>query len=134
MKFGEVIIDNCKFLNTVGSNGKYSTAIYFGSAGTNTYTIRNTVINGSTNTASTTFGAIYVDRAAAGPTIIDNVTIVDCTLTGANGLIATKGDLNISNSRIINNNVGVGTLESGSTFGFNQVMLILSSMLKLLLL
>lgn len=113
-KFGEVIIDNCNFLNTKASNGKYSSAIYFGSAGTNTYTVRNTVINGSTNTVSTTYGAIYVDRAAAGPTILDNVTIVDCSFTGANGLISTKGDLNITNSKIINNDVSVGTLESGS--------------------
>ena len=116
-KFGDVVVDNCKFLNTKGTNSKYSSAIYFGSSGTNTYTIKNTIINGSSNggTSSSTYGAIYVDRAAGGPTILDNVTIVDCSFTGANGLISTKGDLNITNSKIIHNNVDVGSLAAGST-------------------
>ena len=118
-KFGDVTVDNCQFLNTKATNGKYASAIYFGSAGPNTYTLKNTLINGSSMSGATsTYGAVYIDRSATGvgPTILDNVTISDCTLTGANGLISTKGPINISNSKFINNNVDVGTLASGSLF------------------
>ena len=118
-KFGDVTVDNCQFLNTKATDRKYSSAIYFGSAGPNTYTLKNTLINGSSMSGTTsTFGAVYIDRSATGvgPTILDNVTISDCTLTGANGLISTKGPTNISNSKFINNNVDVGSLDSGSLF------------------
>ena len=104
---GTVLVDNCKFLNTKSSTGSYSSAIDFGGSSDSSYTLRNTVIDNSTissaNTASYIFGVIYVEKSA-GTVILDNVAITNCNVT-ASGLISAKGNVEIRNSRFINNSV-----------------------------
>ena len=105
---GSVTIDNCTFLNTKSSNGSYSSAIDFGGSSTSDYTITNTVIDGSSisdaSTASYIYGAIYNERTG-GTVTLDNVTIRNCNLGKASGLIATKGNMVIKNSQLVNNYV-----------------------------
>ena len=103
---GTVTVDNCKFLGTKSSNGSYSSAIDFGGSGSADYTLKNSIIDGSTiadGGASYIFGAIYNEKSA-GLVTLDNVTISNCNLV-ATGIISTKGNMIIKNSRIVNNNV-----------------------------
>ena len=104
---GTVLIDNCKFLNTKSSTGSYASAIDFGGSSATTYTLRNTIIDNSTisseSTASYIFGVIYAEKTA-GTVILDNVTITNCNIT-ASGIIAAKGNMEIRNSKIMNNYV-----------------------------
>ena len=105
---GSATIDNCKLLNTKSSNGSYSSAIGFGGSSTSDWTISNTVIDGSSisdaSTATYIFGAIYNEKSS-GTVALDNVTIRNCNLDKANGLIATKGDMTIKNSTLVDNYV-----------------------------
>ena len=102
---GSATIDNCTFLNTKSSNGSYSSAIDFGGSSTSDYTITNTVIDGSSiSSTNYIFGAIYNERTG-GTVTLDNVTIRNCNLGNATGLIATKGDMTIKNSTFEDNYV-----------------------------
>ena len=105
---GTVTIDNCKFLNTKSSTGSYSSAIDFGGSSTTEWTIKNTVIDGSSissaSTATYIFGAIYNERNT-GLVTLDNVTISNCNLEKSSGLITTKGNMNIKGSKLVNNYV-----------------------------
>ena len=104
---GTVLVDNCKFLNTKSSNREYSSAIDFGGTGENDYTLKNSIIDGSsissTSTASYIFGMIYIEKTA-GTINLDNVTICNC-IASASGLITAKGNTNIKNSKFVNNSL-----------------------------
>ena len=105
---GSVTVDNCKFLGTKSSTGSYSSAIDFGGSGTADYTLKNSIIDGSeistASTASYIFGAIYNEKNT-GTVFLDNVTISNCNLASANGLITTKGNMEIKRSKIVDNYV-----------------------------
>ena len=105
---GSVTVDNCKLLNTKSSTGSYSSAIDFGGSSETEYTIKNTVIDGSSissaSTASYIFGAIYSEKSA-GTVTLDNVTISNCNLASSSGLITAKGNMNIKRSKLVNNYV-----------------------------
>ena len=104
---GSVVVDQCKFLGTKSSTGSYSSAIDFGGSGNTNYILKNSVIDGSEIASSNTdyiFGAIYSEKSD-GTVILDNVTISNCNLRNSNGLITAKGNMEIRNSKIINNYV-----------------------------
>jgi len=105
---GTVTIDNCKLLDTKSSTGSYSSAIDFGGSSSSEWTIKNTIIDGSSissaSTASYIFGAIYSEKTS-GTVTLDNVTISNCNLTKSSGLISAKGNMDIKGSKIVNNYV-----------------------------
>ena len=106
---GSVTVDQCKFLNTKSSTNSYSSAIDFGGSGNTEYVIKNSIIDNSTiastNTASYIFGTIYSEKTA-GTVILDNVTISNFQGNGkGRALITAKGNMEIKNSRFINNNL-----------------------------
>ena len=123
---GSVTIDNCKFLNTKSSTNSSSgsSAIDFsGSSSTSNYTITNTVIDGSsissTNTSANIYGAIYNERTG-GTVTLDNVTIRNCNLDKASGLIATKGNMIIKNSTFVDNYVYRNPSSGGFIYATNS--------------
>ena len=104
---GSVVVDQCKFLGTKSSTGSYSSAIDFGGSGKTNCILKNSVIDGSEIASSNTdyiFGAIYSEKSG-GTVILDNVTISNCNLRNSNGLITAKGNMEIRNSKLINNYV-----------------------------
>lgn len=121
--YGTVTIDNCTLLNTKSSIGSYSSAIHFGSISTSNYTIRNTVIDGSSisdaNTEKFIWGVIYNEKTD-GTVTLDNVTIRNCNLDKAFGLIATKGNMTIKNSTIVNNDVYGNDQNAGFIYIYNN--------------
>ena len=129
---GSVIVDNCKFLGTKSSTRSYSSAIDFGGSTTN-YILKNSVIDGSEIASSNTdyiFGAIYSEKSD-GKVILDNVTISNCNLRNSNGLITAKGNMEIRNSKIINNYVYRDLAVAGLIFvNGGKSVIIESSMIK----
>ena len=105
---GSATIDNCRLLNTKSSSGSYSSAIDFGGTSASEYTLKNTIIDGSSissaSTASYIFGAIYSEKTG-GIVTLDNVTIANCNLEKSSGLITAKGNMNIRKSKLVNNYV-----------------------------
>ncbi|MBP3791637.1 MAG: right-handed parallel beta-helix repeat-containing protein [Methanobrevibacter sp.] len=104
---GNVVVDQCKFLGTKSSTGSYSSAIDFGGSGETEYVLKNSIIDNSgisdASTASYILGAIYIEKSA-GTTILDNVTISNFQGNGkGRALITAKGNTEIKNSKIINN-------------------------------
>ena len=103
---GALLIEDCKILNSQSSTGSYSSAIDLGGSGTNDYTIKNTVIDNSsiksTSAATYIFGMIY-NEATSRTLTLDNVTLSNCICDKSNGLISTKGNMKIKNSKLINN-------------------------------
>ena len=105
---GTAVIDGCKIINSQSSDGSYSSAIDFGGSSNTDYTVKNTIIDGSSissaNTATYIFGAIYSEKSG-GTVILDNVTICNCNLEKSSGLIAAKGNMDIKRSKLVNNYV-----------------------------
>ncbi|MEE1336222.1 right-handed parallel beta-helix repeat-containing protein, partial [Methanobrevibacter sp.] len=130
---GSVIVDNCKFLGTKSSTRSYSSAIDFGGSSTTNYILKNSVIDGSEIASSNTdyiFGAIYSEKSD-GKVILDNVTISNCNLRNSNGLITAKGNMEIRNSKIINNYVYRDLAVAGLIFvNGGKSVIIESSMIK----
>lgn len=130
---GSVTINNCTLMNTKSSIGSYSSAIDFGGSSISNYTISNTVIDGSSisdaNTANFIWGVIYNEKTD-GTVTLDNVTIRNCNLDKAVGLIATKGNMTIKNSTIVNNYVYGNDQKAGFIFiDANKTVTIETSMI-----
>lgn len=109
---GSVIVDQCKFLGTKSSNGAYSSAIDFGGSGDTEYVLKNSIIDNSgissAHTGSYIFGVLYNEKSA-GTVVLDNVTISNFQGTGkGRALITAKGNMEIKNSRFVNNVLSEG--------------------------
>ena len=110
---GSVTVDNCKLLNTKSSTGSYSSAIDFGgSSGNSEYTLKNTIIDGSSissaSTSSYILGAIYIEKTS-GTTVLDNVTISNFQVDNkGRAIITSKGNAIIKNSKIVDNKLSEG--------------------------
>ena len=117
---GSVIVDNCKFLGTKSSTGSYSSAIGFGGSGNTEYVLKNSIIDNSaiasSNTAGYILGTIYNEKSA-GTVILDNVTISNFQGNGkGRALITAKGNMNIRNSRFVNNEISEGNAYNALIF------------------
>lgn len=117
---GSVVVDQCKFLGTKSSTGSYSSAIDFGGSGNTEFVLKNSIIDNSaiasSNTATYIFGVIYNEKSA-GTVIMDNVTISNCQGDGkTRALITSKGNMNIRNSRFVNNEISEGNAYNALIF------------------
>ena len=117
---GSVVVDQCKFLGIKSSTGSYSSAIDFGGSGNTEFVLKNSIIDNSaiasSNTATYIYGVIYNEKSA-GTVIMDNVTISNCQGDGkTRALITSKGNMNIRNSRFVNNEISEGNAYNALIF------------------
>ncbi|MBE6496082.1 MAG: hypothetical protein E7Z78_06505 [Methanobrevibacter thaueri] len=109
---GSVVVDQCKFLGTKSSTGSYSSAIDFGGSANTEYVLKNSIIDNSgissANTGSYILGVLYCEKSA-GTVVVDNVTISNFQGNGkGRALITAKGNMEIKNSRFVNNVLSEG--------------------------
>ena len=117
---GSVVVDQCEFLDTKSSTGSYSSAIDFGGSGNTEFVLKNSIIDSSaiasSSTASYILGTIYNEKSA-GTVILDNVTISNFQGNGkGRALITSKGNMNIRNSRFVNNEISEGNAYNAIIF------------------
>ena len=117
---GSVVVDQCKFLGTKSSTGSYSSAIDFGGSGNTEFVLKNSIIDNSaissSSTASYIYGVIYNEKGT-GTVTLDNVTISNSQGNGKiRALITAKGNMNIRNSRFVNNEISEGNAYNALIF------------------
>ena len=98
---GIVNIENSKFINCNSTSTSGASAIDLAGGGTEPWTIKNVYVENS-QAPNNNMGVVYLDSTSH-DFIIDNITIIN---SSGNVLAAvyTKGNLNIANSTIVNNN------------------------------